>query len=736
MSMSSTRPSSSHKNMSDSDVLAPTEDPESWPTPETATTDDRRKSTSLEKPESRPAESKSHRGRWDTMPFVPTVVFNTPIPSSARRGGRGGGRGRDGVGRGNAHANGSSEKPDVVGAMGPPPPPKSGEQERGRKPDSSRGGRATSLPTQSRRDESGSIQSSESRKPVETLNQVTIGQSQPKAPKVEPTTPPAPTETIAAVDTSAMDASLSDAHLASNASASAEADASNSQTARATNNESHAHPATEEMWHSSQADWSRGGYHSARTVSDGPKDKPYTKSRDLPRERSEYARDSWRDREQDRDVPWDNRSRRDSRSERGRGSYRGRGSRDSYGSHGVSGQSFTAPLPQQPFTSAKNSYSDNRHRQSSQPYSALQTGQGNRNNPRSQSIPTTNGYVQYPMGVPGMISPVSPMQADPMMYAYGQYPSIISPTYNNTPLNQFAQYSMVVSQLEYYFSVNNLCRDMFLRKHMDSQGWVLLDVIANFPRMKQLNQDEDVLKYACSQSATIDYLPGQNGQPDRIRRKHDYSKFVLNPQLRVPEAQNDGPSADTHDIPNTALAGYPAWSDPNSNLISQSRLQQWSENTFEAPASGSPMEQNDPPNLDGVTTKAFQISDRAMASATGQHAVPVTFGSFGQANDFDSVPHVNGNGPASSVNGANTGTDVFRDAGEDAFPDQQIADLKIVSRKSDSLSPTSQPPFISLTDRTFSNGSVDSVSQLLGQSHQRNALAASGLRGGSGSPQQ
>ncbi|OCK78937.1 hypothetical protein K432DRAFT_279072, partial [Lepidopterella palustris CBS 459.81] len=42
---------------------------------------------------------------------------------------------------------------------------------------------------------------------------------------------------------------------------------------------------------------------------------------------------------------------------------------------------------------------------------------------------------------------------------------------------------------EYYFSVDNLCKDMFLRKRMDSKGFVLLSVIAEFNRIKQLTPD-------------------------------------------------------------------------------------------------------------------------------------------------------------------------------------------------------------------------------------------------------
>lgn len=42
---------------------------------------------------------------------------------------------------------------------------------------------------------------------------------------------------------------------------------------------------------------------------------------------------------------------------------------------------------------------------------------------------------------------------------------------------------MVIAQIEYYFSIDNLSKDLYLRKLMDSEGWVPLCVIASFRRM-------------------------------------------------------------------------------------------------------------------------------------------------------------------------------------------------------------------------------------------------------------
>jgi la-related protein 4 len=46
--------------------------------------------------------------------------------------------------------------------------------------------------------------------------------------------------------------------------------------------------------------------------------------------------------------------------------------------------------------------------------------------------------------------------------------------------------SDIVRQLEYYFSPENLMRDQFLQSKMDAIGYVLLSVIAEFPKLKSL----------------------------------------------------------------------------------------------------------------------------------------------------------------------------------------------------------------------------------------------------------
>ncbi|EGW29872.1 uncharacterized protein SPAPADRAFT_57384 [Spathaspora passalidarum NRRL Y-27907] len=42
----------------------------------------------------------------------------------------------------------------------------------------------------------------------------------------------------------------------------------------------------------------------------------------------------------------------------------------------------------------------------------------------------------------------------------------------------------LIQQLDYYFSLENLIRDVYLRKNMDGEGWVSLSLILEFKRVK------------------------------------------------------------------------------------------------------------------------------------------------------------------------------------------------------------------------------------------------------------
>ena len=94
----------------------------------------------------------------------------------------------------------------------------------------------------------------------------------------------------------------------------------------------------------------------------------------------------------------------------------------------------------------------------------------------------------------------------------------------------------VRQQIEYYFSVANLVKDVFLRSKMNEEGWIALHVIASFNRVRMLTPDLAMIMEALTDSSTVE-LSGDNLF---IRPRGGYQQWVL------PEAQRD---ASAHALP-------------------------------------------------------------------------------------------------------------------------------------------------------------------------------------------
>ncbi|KAK5634749.1 hypothetical protein RRF57_010462 [Xylaria bambusicola] len=217
-------------------------------------------------------------------------------------------------------------------------------------------------------------------------------------------------------------------------------------------------------------------------------------------------------------------------NERGRGAGRGRGGF----SLNANGMSHYA---QNPYVAQHHTYQfpsgnprhGNHYSASYQPVSysySAQSGPGQRK-------PTNGNRRQGGGRVPAM----APMNIpyDPTIYHAhngGIFP------YESGNLLQLAQ-----QQVEYYFSVNNIVKDLFLRRHMDSQGFVPISVIASFNRMKELLVDLNILRQACIDSVLLELVMGNDGV-ERVRSKEGWDKWVLKDMSeRHPSARHEGPAS-------------------------------------------------------------------------------------------------------------------------------------------------------------------------------------------------
>ncbi|KAK3245019.1 hypothetical protein CYMTET_45392 [Cymbomonas tetramitiformis] len=90
-------------------------------------------------------------------------------------------------------------------------------------------------------------------------------------------------------------------------------------------------------------------------------------------------------------------------------------------------------------------------------------------------------------------------------------------------------------QVEYYFSVGNLCKDVFLRGQFDEEGWIPIAVIAGFNRVRMLTQEPSMMLEALKDSTEVEV----SADNLKIRKKEEWSKWILPENLRKPAVKKE-----------------------------------------------------------------------------------------------------------------------------------------------------------------------------------------------------
>ncbi|PNS18998.1 La-related protein 1 [Sphaceloma murrayae] len=302
-------------------------------------------------------------------------------------------------------------------------------------------------------------------------------------------------------------------------------------------------------------------------------------------------------------------------------------------------------------------------------------GRGYRGALRSQSIPLdafgrqAGGYPGYPM-----MQPMQPYMQDYYgPYSAGPYPA--------PPAGEREMQTMAArAQMEYYFSIDNLLKDIFLRKQMDSQGWIFLQVIAQFNRMKQMTTDYELLKSACLQSVEVEIRIGEDGK-ERVRKARDWEQWVLPKEDRDPAAQTDGPSNLRRPSPVRSHYEYPPAFPQSPGAMGNGARR--GDNAFHIQDAATA-----PPFFPGAGDPRFGDFPPPVEESRGRQVKP------SQHRDSTASPLTNGLGAAPAEN-----------AEPDRFPSSQIDELTVVVRKHDV---STRPSLHNANARTFSNGSIDS----------------------------
>ena len=155
--------------------------------------------------------------------------------------------------------------------------------------------------------------------------------------------------------------------------------------------------------------------------------------------------------------------------------------------------------------------------------------------PRSHSVPfATNSPSRYPQ---------YPQPYYPDFSRLGMQPVTVDEDLKQRIVRQVYHLfqDLTKSPREYYFSSENLYKDMFLRKKMDSQGFVPIQSLVQFQRLKEISNDVPTVLNALLNSPELEVLFNSDRGP-LVRARHDPMKWVYPPHEREESAQNPGPA--------------------------------------------------------------------------------------------------------------------------------------------------------------------------------------------------
>eukprot|EP00035_Acanthoeca_spectabilis_P021553 m.438870 g.438870 ORF g.438870 m.438870 type:complete len:370 (+) comp18297_c0_seq1:411-1520(+) len=96
-------------------------------------------------------------------------------------------------------------------------------------------------------------------------------------------------------------------------------------------------------------------------------------------------------------------------------------------------------------------------------------------------------------------------------------------------------------QVEYYLSIDNLLRDLYLRGHMDMGGWVPLSHLATFKRLSTLSTNIAEIAACLTSSVELEVKDGAY-----VRRREDWQQFLpVVPRDPAAAAHPPSPSSST-----------------------------------------------------------------------------------------------------------------------------------------------------------------------------------------------
>jgi la-related protein 1 len=153
----------------------------------------------------------------------------------------------------------------------------------------------------------------------------------------------------------------------------------------------------------------------------------------------------------------------------------------------------------------------------------------------------------------------------------GQVPmpvnTYIPPYYANPMLR-----ACIRSQFEYYFSLENLCRDIYLRLNMGIEGWIEMSFIASFNRVKILSTDmnflADVIANECQ--GVIEF----NAATFQLRKRDDWAVWVYPEDVKA-AMKADFEQKKAAGLASRSMSATPSSASSSSDLMTREASEDW-----------------------------------------------------------------------------------------------------------------------------------------------------------------
>ncbi|KAL7608456.1 la-related protein 1C [Lactuca sativa] len=150
---------------------------------------------------------------------------------------------------------------------------------------------------------------------------------------------------------------------------------------------------------------------------------------------------------------------------------------------------------------------------------------------RSTSPHVSNSFMPPQMHVPIRPFGNNFMYPDLTTYVQGSTPSpsLITPMQLPLwfPVQDQDLHEKIVKQIDYYFSDENLVKDLYLRQNMDEQGWVHVNLIASFKKVLCLTDNVKLI---------LDVMRASRGvevRGEKMRKRNDWMKWIIPSSINV-----------------------------------------------------------------------------------------------------------------------------------------------------------------------------------------------------------